>query len=73
MNDWTLLIFCGGMVISGIVGFGILLAHREARLLHTLRREMLDDLKRTEEQFIAEQKVRLIIGSPREKSKLSTM
>ena len=62
MNDWNLLIFGGGLVITGIVAFGVLLAHREARLLNALRREMLDDLKRTEEQFIAEQKVRSVTG-----------
>ncbi len=64
MLNWTLLIFCGGLMVTGIVGFGMFLARREARLMDSLRREMLNDLRQTEAQFIAEQKVRPIIKGP---------
>tara|TARA_A100001037_G_scaffold304251_2_gene340458 strand:+ start:1184 stop:1408 length:225 start_codon:yes stop_codon:yes gene_type:complete len=71
MNVWILPIFCFGLIITCIVGLGILLIRREAVTQELLRREMLSDLKRLEPDFIAEQKVRPIIIWPGERSKPS--
>ncbi len=73
MNDWTFLIFCGGLVVTGIVACGILLARREARTLDSLRFELLDDLRRTEAQFIAEQKLRPIVRRLNERTQPSRL
>jgi len=61
MTDWGSLIFCLGLVLSAIVGFGVLQAHREARSLDAMRRERESDLEYLEREFFAKQRSRQVV------------